>query len=148
MVENSYINRRLSWMDAEGNRHEELEQDILDKFPQPLTVLGAPGLGKTWLMEKLGEREDCCFVRATSFLRRPDAPLEDNRHLVIDGLDEVAAAQEGDPLHNVLKKLSACGKPRFILSCRSVEWRNVTAETDIADDYGGQTRACYPHLRG
>ncbi len=143
MVENLYINRRLSWRDDEGNRHEELEQDILDNFPQPLTVLGAPGLGKTRLMERLGKREDCCFVRATSFLRWPDAPLEDNRRLVIDGLDEVAAAQEGDPLHNVLKKLSACGKPRFILSCRSVEWRNVTAETDIADDYGSDPKILY-----
>ena len=56
--------------------------------------------------------------------------------LIIDGLDEVAAMEEGDPLHNVLKKLIACGKPRFVISCRSAEWRGVTARFDIENDYG------------
>ena len=125
MFDPIYITRRLTWVDDKGNSHEELESDILDKFSQPLVVLGDPGLGKTWLMEKLGEREDCRFVRATSFLRWPDAPINGDQRLVIDGLDEVAAAQEGDPLHNVLKKLAALGKPRFVLSCRFC--RNGTA---------------------
>lgn len=55
--------------------------------------------------------------------------------LVIDALDEVAAKAEGDPLHNVLKKLAELGRPRFVLSCRSAEWQGASANREIADDY-------------
>jgi hypothetical protein len=34
-------------------------------------------------------------------------PASKGQRLVIDGLDEVAAQEMGDPLHNVLKKLLA-----------------------------------------
>ncbi|MDE0251094.1 MAG: hypothetical protein OXK72_08865 [Gammaproteobacteria bacterium] len=87
-------------------------------------------------MKKLGTLDGCQFIRATSFLRQTNDSIPETVWLIIDGLDEVAAMEEGDPLHNVLKKLSACGRPPFIISCRAAEWRGVTARFDIADDYG------------
>ncbi|MAU41086.1 MAG: hypothetical protein CMF31_05645 [Kordiimonas sp.] len=87
-------------------------------------------------MEKLGERPDCRYIRAVQLLRKSREDLQDNEILLIDGLDEVAAVQEGDSLHHVLAKLNDCCQPRFVISCRSVEWNNVTGQLEIAEDYG------------
>jgi hypothetical protein len=131
-----YIPRTLSWTDATLKTQTVRDQDIVSRFSEPIVILGDPGIGKTWLMEMLGAREGHQFIRATGLLRQPDGNSFGNSRLVIDGLDEVAAINEGDPLHNVLTKLIACGKPPFILSCRSAEWRGVSAKIDIKDEYG------------
>ena len=131
-----YIPRKLSWVDKEQKTHYIDEDALLQNSERPLVILGNPGMGKTRLMEKLGTLDGCQFIRATSFLRRGDDEIPANTRLVIDGLDEVAAIKEGDPLHNVLKKLIACGRPPFIISCRVAEWHGVTARLDIAEDYG------------
>lgn len=131
-----YIPRTLSWTDAALKTRTVRDQEIVSQFAGPIVILGDPGIGKTWLMEMLGAQDGHQFVRATSLLRQPDGHSFGNIRLVIDGLDEVAAINEGDPLHNVLTKLIACGKPPFILSCRSAEWRGVSAKIDIEDEYG------------
>ena len=135
MRNDDYIPRYLSWTDSDFKTHRVSDDSLLE-FDRPLVVLGQPGMGKTRLMEKLGQQEGMRFVRAISFLRWDDLSLSGPEKLVIDGLDEVAAVEEGDPLHNVLKKLARFGKPFFILSCRSAEWHGETAKTDIIDDYG------------
>jgi hypothetical protein len=101
------------------------------------SFLGELGMGKTFLMDRLGRQDGCVFIRAISFLRKQDLPIENGKRLVIDGLDEVAAVgvEEGNPLHNILKKLIACGKPPFVISCRSAEWQSVTSIIDISDEY-------------
>ena len=131
-----YIPRTLSWTDAALKVQKVRDSEIAARFSEPTVILGDPGIGKTWLMEMLGEEDGLQFVRATSLLRQPDHSDFGGRRLVIDGLDEVASIKEGDPLHNVLTKLIACGKPPFILSCRSAEWKQVTGKLDIADEYG------------
>ncbi|MCY3803427.1 MAG: hypothetical protein OXG06_03340 [Gammaproteobacteria bacterium] len=133
--ENHYIPRNLSWIDGEQKKFIG-EDSLLKKFPCPLVILGDPGMGKTQLMEKLGTSDGCRFIRATSFLRQVEDSTPESERLIIDGLDEVAAMEEGDPLHNVLKKLIACGKPSFVISCRVAEWRGVTARFDIENEYG------------
>jgi len=131
-----YIPRTLSWVDAKLKTQTVRDQEIVSRFSEPVVILGDPGIGKTWLMEELGKADGLQFIRATSLLRQPDGSDFRNQRLVIDGLDEVASISEGDPLHNVLTKLIACGKPPFILSCRSAEWKDVTGKLDIADEYG------------
>ncbi len=130
-----YISRQLSWHDKDGKKHSVSDDDLVG-IDQPLIILGPPGIGKTTLMERLGKANGARFVRATSFLREDDKPIQGTTRIVIDGLDEVAAVKEGDPLQNVLEKLNRRGQPRFILSCRSLEWRGVTAKNDILEDYG------------
>jgi hypothetical protein len=129
-----YIPRTLSWTNAALKTQKVRDSDIATRFSQPTLILGDSGIGKTWLMEMLGERDGLQLIRATSLLRQPDHSDFGNQRLVIDGLDEVASIKEGDPLHNVLTKLIACGKPPFILSCRSAEWKEVTGKLDIADE--------------
>ena len=95
----------------------------------PPCHLGRAWDGQVLVDGKAGKFANCILFRATSFLRQPDDPIPEDARLIIDGLDEVAAMEEGDPLHNVLKKLIVCGKPRFIISCRSAEWRGATARS-------------------
>jgi hypothetical protein len=135
-MEADYIARKLSWINAELRLQEIEDGEILHTFSAPLVILGDPGMGKTRLMEKLGEQSGCRFIRAVSFLRQPNYTTFGTDRLIIDGLDEVAAIAEDDPLQNVLAKLVGCGAPQFIISCRSIEWRSATARIDIADEYG------------
>lgn len=131
-----YIPRTLRWVDTALKTRIVRDKEIVSRFSEPVVILGDPGIGKTWLMEELGKADGLQFIRATSLLRQPDGSDFGNQRLVIDGLDEVASISEGDPLHNVLTKLIACGRPLFILSCRSAEWKGVTGKLDIADEYG------------
>jgi hypothetical protein len=55
--------------------------------------------------------------------------------LVIDALDEVAAAREQDTIQDVLTKLEAAGSPRFVISCRGADWRGAIARADLLEDY-------------
>ncbi|MCP4768112.1 MAG: hypothetical protein GY875_17800 [Gammaproteobacteria bacterium] len=134
-LDSSYIARTLSWSEEDLKRHTIEDTEILE-FHQPVIILGDPGMGKTFLMERLGGQPECKFIRATSFLRQPVHPITSDKRLVIDGLDEVAAVEEGDPLHNILTKLIARGKPPFVISCRSAEWQSATGKIDITDEYG------------
>ena len=69
-------------------------------------------------------------------MRRKHNSIQEDLQLIIDGLDEVAAMEIGDPLHNILKKLNACENPPFIISCRAAEWRGAIARLNIEEDYG------------
>lgn len=116
---------------------QHCNQNSLLSRSEPLVVLGEPGMGKTELLDWLGLQPNMVAKTARAFLRdtNPAALVSDGQTLVIDGLDEVAAAQEGDPVHNVLKQLALAGRPRFILSCRVADWRGAVARQDIEDDY-------------
>ena len=87
-------------------------------------------------MQKLGDAPNSEYFRATTFLRPQSNSIQEGLRLIIDGLDEVAAREVGDPLHNVLKELVAFGSPQFVISCRAAEWRGATAKLDIEEDYG------------
>ena len=131
-----YIPRRLSWTDRDLKRQSVEEKNLFKCFAGPVVILGDPGMGKTWLMERYGEHPGCRFIRATSLLRRPDGTDFGDYRLIIDGLDEVSALGEDDPLNEVLTKLLACSTPSFAISCRAAEWRGKSAEIDISEDYG------------
>ena len=131
-----YVPRRLSWTDRDGEKRLIPQDALLTDYKCPLVILGEPGMGKTWLMDELGKSQGCKLIKATKLLRQPESLISDNSRLVIDGLDEVAAVEAGDPLHNILKKLISCGKPPFVISCRSAEWRGATARLDVESEYG------------
>ncbi len=135
--ERNYIPRKLSWIDQDKQCHKINDDDLLSDFSCPIVILGEPGMGKTRLMERLGEFEHCRFITAKSFIRQPLDANFGTLRLVIDGLDEVATLEAGDPLHNVLKKLICFGKPSFIITCRSAEWNGVTSRLNIEEEYGG-----------
>lgn len=133
----SYIPRRLFRFDESGNRQTIGDTDLFTRSG-PIVVLGEPGMGKSFLLERLSRSHpNATRVRASSFVRRSInwAREHPNSAPVIDGLDEVAALQEGDPLHNVLKALREIDYPDFVLSCRAADWRYASAKMEISDDY-------------
>jgi hypothetical protein len=131
------IPRSLIYQDINGDEQRLSDADLL-QTPCPIVILGEPGMGKTHLLEALGTQAGRHYVTARKFLRSP-APgdlVTDDAVLVIDALDEVAAAAEQDPINAVLAQLAAAGHPPFILSCRGADWQSAIGRQDIADEYG------------
>lgn len=104
----------------------------------PVVVLGEPGMGKTQLLQALGETDGFRYVTARKLIRsdNPARLLDGGQTLVIDALDEVASATESDPINQVLGQLDKAGFPRFILSCRGADWQGAVGRQGIAEDYG------------
>ena len=95
-METSYISRKLSWVDSELRSQEINEEEILQTFTGPIVILGDPGMGKTRLLEKMGLPTGNRFIRAVSFLLQSNDAFRGTDRLIIDGLDEVAAIEEGE----------------------------------------------------
>ncbi len=135
-MQDAYISRSLTYIDKSGQVNTLKDTDRLP-LNQPIIILGEPGMGKSRLLEKFAEQSGSEVVKAKAFLRRNIRNASASRGLlIIDALDEVTTAKDSDGLNSVLKHLNQAGKPNFILSCRSSEWRDVVDMHDIAEDYG------------
>jgi hypothetical protein len=134
-----YVTRTLTYRDDKGEI-SQLDDDALAKLDRPLVILGEPGMGKTRLLERLAEKHDWPLRSAASFVSHPNPARlrKAGGKIVIDGLDELSAAQESDPVCRVLGKLIEAGCPSFILSCRLAEWRGAIAHHDISTEYGSR----------
>ncbi len=130
----TYISRRLDYFDSDG-RQQVVDEVALATWDGPVIVLGEPGMGKTELLKALALNDDKFVYVTAKALLRTQTPISDGNVLVIDGLDELPAAQEHDPIVDVLTKLIELGHPSFFLSCRAADWRNVAAQ-EISGDYG------------
>jgi len=97
------IARRLSGVDTDGKTFELPQADLLGRT-KPIVVLGDAGMGKTTLLEEIGQEAGYKFVRARSLVRstNPSRLLGDATTFVIDALDELAVQAEGDAVDAVL----------------------------------------------
>jgi hypothetical protein len=132
-----YLHRTLRFIDDEG-RSQFIGDTELSEARTPIVILGEPGMGKTELLRYLADQPGCVFRSAASFVNHPNpaALLRSGATLLIDGLDELSAAQESDPVYRVLGKLIEAGCPPFIMTCRAADWRGAIARQDISVEYG------------
>ncbi|MBL7233135.1 NACHT domain-containing protein [Komagataeibacter oboediens] len=130
------INRRLKREDPATHSSIIIDQAAILDLDGPVIILGDPGIGKSMLAQKIGQKAGFFYVRASSFVRnaQPERVIPNGKCLVIDGLDEIASA--GDGVDAILGQLSKLGHPRFILSSREVDWRGAADRIKIEDDYG------------
>jgi hypothetical protein len=131
-----HILRVLTYLDASGEE-KRLQEADLAILTGPVVILGDPGMGKTTLLETLGDVAGFRYVTARKFIRVPDpgAVFSSDEVVVIDALDEVASARDTDAINQVLTQLVRAGAPRFILSCRGAEWQGAVGRQDIREEY-------------
>lgn len=130
-----FIPRRLHY--AAGTDLKEVGHEVLLDLRDNIILLGEAGSGKTRLTEWLGDVNAYTRCTARQLINGvPRQVLKNAKVLVIDALDEVAAKAEGDNVDLVLRALREIDFPRFILSCRSAEWRAATMREAIREQYG------------
>ena len=131
------IPRHLTGTDSNAQKITLSESDLRSR-EEPIIVLGDAGMGKTTLLQHIGEQDGYIYVTARKLVRSndPSTLLGDATTLVIDALDEVSVHGEGDAVDKVLEKLESAGHPKFILACRVADWRSATSIQTITDDYG------------
>ena len=131
-----YVERTLTSRNQKGEQERIRDLEIAS-IPEPVIVLGEPGIGKTELLKQIGKLPNMVLKSAAAFVTHPDpaASVQAGQRLIIDGLDEISAAQETDPVYRVLGQLIKAGWPPFILSCRAADWRGAIARQEIAEEY-------------
>lgn len=94
-----------------------------------LIILGEAGSGKSDLLAQLDPENSP--VSAVQLIHAPEVAQLHGRPVLIDALDEVPAQNDGQAIVHVLATLRKSGVRRFILSCRSADWRSATANALI-----------------
>lgn len=119
-----FITRKLTFVDSKGEPRQVTSDELIG-ISGPKVILGEPGMGKTELLENLGEVEKLNPITATRFAlhKRPEQLVAAGQQLLVDGLDETIARRDGDAVDMVVAQLEAAGSPDFLLSCRSREWQ-------------------------
>lgn len=130
---------RMLWHQAGGGSDERvrLRQSELIDLAEPLVVLGEAGMGKSTLLAWLAEQPGYAFCTARGLINRhdPGSLLGNASVIVVDALDEVVASRDGEAVDAVLRKLGELGYPRFVLSCRTADWRSATGAEAIREQY-------------
>lgn len=105
-------------------------------------LLGEAGAGKSTEFRRVAEEtKDGCYLTARNFLALAVRPEWRNKTLFIDALDERRAGSRDQraPLDDIRSKLDQLGRPRFRISCRSVDWLGLNDQrhlNEVSQDGG------------
>jgi len=138
-----YIPRKLEYQkkDKDGNSVIVIiEDDQLLKIAQSqlIVVLADAGMGKTELMKELAKSSHIKtkYLSASDLVQKSVKRLsiQPDETLLIDAFDEIPSTKDSSGIHSVLNKLAELDYPKFILTCRSIEWNNSN-KNEIQNDY-------------
>ena len=99
-------------------------------------LLGEAGAGKSTEFRRVAkETKDGHYVTARNFLALAVRPEWRNNTLFIDALDERRAGSQDRraPLDEIRSKLDQLGRPRFRISCRSVDWLGLNDQRHLSE---------------
>lgn len=139
----SYITRQLEYeaCNEEGTLETVILEDseLLDVAQsKPIVILADAGMGKTELMKKLAEPShiETKYLSASDLVQKSVKRLSIQPHetLLIDAFDEMPSTKDSSGIDSVLNKLAELDYPKFILTCRSIEWNNSN-KNEIENDY-------------
>ena len=141
----NYIPRKLKYeiKNDEGTFETITVEDsqLLDiAHSKPIVILADAGMGKTLLMEKLAESGTIRtrLLSASALVQKSIERLniQSDEILLIDAFDEIPSTNDSSGIDSVLNKLAKLGYPKFVLTCRSIEW-NSSNNNEIQNDYKG-----------
>lgn len=99
-------------------------------------LLGDTGAGKSTEFRRVAkETKDGYYLTARNFLALAIRPEWRNKTLFIDALDERRAGSQDRraPLDDIRSKLDKLGRPRFRISCRSVDWLGLNDQLHLSE---------------
>ena len=99
-------------------------------------LLGEAGAGKSTEFKRVAkETKDGHYLTARNFLTLAVRPEWRNRTLFIDALDERRAGSQDRraPLDEIRSNLDQLGRPRFRISCRSVDWLGLNDQRHLSE---------------
>jgi hypothetical protein len=99
-------------------------------------LLGEAGAGKSTEFRRVAkETKDGHYLTARNFLTLAVRPEWRNKTLFIDALDERRAGSQDRraPLDAIRSKLDQLDRPRFRISCRSVDWLGLNDQRHLSE---------------
>ena len=141
----SYIARKLGY--EAYNEAGALETIIVEDSQlldiaqsKPVVILADAGMGKTELMKELAKPSHIKtkYLSASDLVQKSVKRLsiQPDETLLIDAFDEIPSTKDSSGIDSVLNKLAELDYPKFILTCRSIEWNNSN-KNEIQNDYKG-----------
>ena len=139
----SYIARKLGYeaYNEAGALETVIVEDsqLLDMAQsKPVVILADAGMGKTELMKELAKPSHIKtkYLSASDLVQKSVKRLsiQPDETLLIDAFDEIPSTKDSSGIDSVLNKLAELDYPKFILTCRSIEWNNSN-KNEIQSDY-------------
>ena len=138
-----YIPRNLKY--EIPNNNGKLETITVEDFQlldiaqsKPIIILADAGMGKTELMKELAKPSHIKtkYLSASDLVQKSVKRLsiQPDETLLIDAFDEIPSTKDSSGIDSVLNKLVELNYPKFILTCRSIEWNNSN-KNEIQNDY-------------
>lgn len=115
-----YITRRISVTNQHGEEIEFTDANFFS-INSPLIILGEPGAGKSVLLKFASEQLGAKTFNASTIGAGP--VFDEHATIIVDGIDEITAYEEGTPVNKILAKLPETAF--FVLSCRAADWQDT-----------------------
>ena len=139
------ITRRLKYKKPPWEHWSEISECDIPNLSDSIVILGDPGSGKTFIAKALGKLPGMRYVEAGKFARQDMSVLlnTSDECVVVDGVDEIVHVRFGSGVDEILKKLSEINNPRFILTCRVVDWESSVERAKIRIDLDREVLQLY-----
>lgn len=131
------VSRTVAEIASDGSGDDRVQRPIEHyRDCSAFVLLGESGAGKSTEFRRAAqEAGDGQYVTARNFLALAVRPEWRDKTLFIDALDERRAGSPDRraPLDEVRSRLEQLGRPRFRISCRSLDWLGSNDQRHLSD---------------